>query len=156
MYCSQIFLQLINLPSTLENSSCKQLGCITSKGNDSSELHCQWKQTYNKHTPQPDAGEFPPGDNHLENKKFKKVKCSASNEFCIIGWSNSSQIGPNMEDKGSQSMKHFTSSRKKLKKNIANQTTWKKIYIYLSLKKKVKNIKITLCLEVTEDHLWHH
>lgn len=41
-----------------------------------------------------------------------------------------------MEDKGSQSMKHFTSSRKKLKKNIANQTTWKKKYIYLSKKKK--------------------
>lgn len=40
-----------------------------------------------------------------------------------------------MEDKGSQSMKHFTSSRKKLKKNIANQTTWKK-KIYISLKKK--------------------
>lgn len=45
----------------------KQLGRTRPEGNDSPELHCQGKQSCNKHTPQPHTGEFPPGDNHLEN-----------------------------------------------------------------------------------------
>lgn len=117
--------------STLGNSSYKQLGCIKPEENDSSELHCLWKQSYDKHTPQPHA-ELPPADNHWK-RKFE-IKFGGANELYIIEWSNSSQIDPNMVDTRSQSIRRT-------------------LHLF---QKKVKNKSLQQhCLQVTEDHLWH-